>query len=441
MSYISFYKIIFIIELLIAEYLFAHNLKKRNKFYLRLILGLVVLFGISFIPLSTDNFILNSLDFFVLFWFSLFLVWLCYEESFFNILFCCMAGYTTQHFAYEITNLMLCLVEQGISPLLGMYSNSIIDFSSFDKRTLFSITLYLICYFISYWGIYLLFAKRIKKGIDLKINNLILLGLIFAGAFCNIIIGSMIIHYMSKDFIGMVINFITNGLCCILLLVCQFNQLTTKETKRELDILQMMWIQEKQHYQLLQENIDLINIKCHDMKHKIRNIGDSRGVDKETIDEMQKLISFYDAEISTGNKTIDIILTEKNLLCKEKNIDFTCIVDGKILEFLNDGDLYALLGNILDNAVEAVDIIKDKQKRCIDFVIEERQNAIIIREDNYFIGNELKMENGLPITTKGDIGYHGYGLKSIREIVSRYDGIMRVDTNKNIFQLSIVFFK
>ena len=48
MSYISFYKIIFIIELLIAEYLFSHNLRKRNKFYLRLILGLVVLFGISF---------------------------------------------------------------------------------------------------------------------------------------------------------------------------------------------------------------------------------------------------------------------------------------------------------------------------------------------------------------------------------------------------------
>ena len=41
-------QIIFIIELLIAEYLFAHNLKKRNKFYLRIILGLVVLFGISF---------------------------------------------------------------------------------------------------------------------------------------------------------------------------------------------------------------------------------------------------------------------------------------------------------------------------------------------------------------------------------------------------------
>ena len=99
---------------------------------------------------------------------------------------------------------------------------------------------------------------------------------------------------------------------------------------------------------------------------------------------------------------------------KEKNIDFTCIVDGKILKFLNDGDLYALLGNILDNAVEAVDIIKDKQKRCIDFVIEERQNAIIIREDNYFIGNELKMENGKWIRSFSILNFQfGYGMFTV----------------------------
>jgi len=156
---------------------------------------------------------------------------------------------------------------------------------------------------------------------------------------------------------------------------------------------------------------------------------------------MQQLISFYDAEISTGNKTIDIILTEKSLTCREKNIDFTCIVNGKILDFMKEGDLYALLGNILDNAVEAVDPIKDKTKRCINFVVEEKQNTILIREDNYFIGDSLKMKDGLPITTKGDTSYHGYGLKSIREIVSRYGGVMRVDTSKDIFQLSIVIFR
>ncbi len=438
MTYISFYKIIFIIELLIAEYLFAHNLKKRNKFYLRIILGLVVLFGISFIPLSTENFILNSLDFFVLFWFSLFLVWLCYEESFFNILFCCMAGYTTQHFAYEVTNLMLCLVEQGISPLLGMYSNSIIDFSSFDKRTLFSITLYLICYFISYWGIYLLFAKRIKKGIDLKINNLILLGLIFAGAFCNIIIGSMIIHYMSKDFIGMVINFITNGLCCILLLVCQFNQLTTKETKRELDILQMMWIQEKQHYQLLQENIDLINIKCHDIKHQIRQIGQNKSISEDVVKELENSISLYDSIAKTGNNVLDIILTEKNLYCKKNQITLTYIADGEKLNFMEESDIYSLFGNALDNALEAVIKIKEYDKRIIELKIHTVNDLLTINIRNSYEGKINFDDDGLPITTKEDSSYHGYGVKSIYLIVDKYNGNVSFKEKNNMFSLNIL---
>lgn len=439
MSYISFYKIIFIIELLIAEYLFAHNLKKRNKFYLRLILGLVVLFGISFIPLSTENFILNSLDFFVLFWFSLFLVWLCYEESFFNILFCCMAGYTTQHFAYEITNLMLCLVEQGISPLLGMYSNSIIDFSSFDKRTLFSITLYLICYFISYWIIYLLFAKRIKKGIDLKINNLILLGLIFAGAFCNIIIGSMIIHYMSKDFIGMVINFITNGLCCILLLVCQFNQLTTKETKRELDILQMMWIQEKQHYQLLQENIDLINIKCHDMKHKIRLLTNGKNFSNEEIESIDKSITIYDSSLKTGNEALDVILTEKAFICNEKNVKFTCVIDGTLISFINETDIFSLFGNIMDNALNATLKMDNIDERFINLKINKEKDFISINIKNSFKGKINLDKDGLPITDNVDKNYHGFGMKSISYMVEKYHGNLSIAINDNIFNLNILF--
>ena len=322
-----------------------------------------------------------------------------------------------------------------------MYSNAIIDFSNFDKTTLFAATLYLICYFIIYWIVYITFAKQIKNGTDLRIKSKSMLALIGAGVLINIVISSIITYYLREDSLGSAINYATNTLCGILLLASQFGQLSTKEAKRELDILQNLWLQEKEQYQILQENMDLINIKCHDFRHKIRDLGGERSVDKETIDEMQQLISFYDAEISTGNKTIDIILTEKSLTCREKNIDFTCIVNGKILDFMKEGDLYALLGNILDNAVEAVDPIKDKTKRCINFVVEEKQNTILIREDNYFIGDSLKMKDGLPITTKGDTSYHGYGLKSIREIVSRYDGVMRVDTSKDIFQLSIVIFR
>lgn len=191
-----------------------------------------------------------------------------------------------------------------------------------------------------------------------------------------------------------VIYYVISILLCIALLCLQTSMIKSKDIEHEMEFISRLYEEQQKHFKIRKETIDLINIKCHDFRHKIRDLGGERSVDKETIDEMQQLISFYDAEISTGNKTIDIILTEKSLTCREKSIDFTCIVNGKILDFMKEGDLYALLGNILDNAVEAVDPIKDKTKRCINFVVEEKQNTILIREDNYFIGEFFKNERG-----------------------------------------------
>jgi sensor histidine kinase regulating citrate/malate metabolism len=169
-------------------------------------------------------------------------------------------------------------------------------------------------------------------------------------------------------------------------------------------------------------------------------MGSNRGVDDDVLKKMQELISFYDADIKTGNKSLDIILTEKNLLCCKKNIDFTCIVDGKLLSFIKDSDLYALLGNILDNAIEAVDNVPDQTKRCINFIVEKKCGAVTVCENNYYSGEIVKDGNGVIVTKKADELRHGFGLKSIREITSRYDGIFDIDTEKDIFRLSIVFF-
>lgn len=214
----------------------------------------------------------------------------------------------------------------------------------------------------------------------------------------------------------------------------------SKDIEYEMEILSKLYDEQQKHYKIRKETIDLINIKCHDFRHKISEVGFNRGVDGETLQEMKDLISFYDAEISTGNKSLDIILTEKSLLCRKKGIDFTCIADGKLLSFIKDGDLYSLFGNILDNAIEAVSKIKDKGKRCVNFIVEKQQGAIIIKEDNYFLGKIHKNEEGLFDTIKGDDGYHGFGLKSILNVVEKYGGVLSVDTVNDIFQLSIVFF-
>ena len=174
MTYIAFYKFLFIVELSAAELLFTFRLKKRRLYPLRLAAGIIVLLGFAAIPIPTDTVYFTCAEFLLLFGLSLPVLMLCYDESFIGILFCAMAAYTCQHFAYELTNLVTSLVERGTSPLLGMYSSAVIDFSAMDKGTLFSAALYLACYVASYWLAFGVFGRRIRGGEDMKIRNVAL---------------------------------------------------------------------------------------------------------------------------------------------------------------------------------------------------------------------------------------------------------------------------
>lgn len=165
MTYIVFYKFLFVIELVIAEILYSFRLKKRKMYILRFVVSLLILFLVAAIPFPNSTFYFSCINFFIIFSISILSLWFIYDEPFISVLFCALASYTTQHLAYEFTNLTFSILEQGVSPLLGMYSNAIIDFSNFDKTTLFAATLYLICYFIIYWIVYITFAKQIKMAL------------------------------------------------------------------------------------------------------------------------------------------------------------------------------------------------------------------------------------------------------------------------------------
>lgn len=149
------------------------------------------------------------------------------------------------------------------------------------------------------------------------------------------------------------------------------------------------------------------------------------------------MISIYDADVKTGNEAIDIILTEKNLLCCNKKIKLTCMADCKKLFFIDDSDLYVLFGNALDNAIEAVSKIDNKEKRYIGFTVYNHNDMISINVNNFYSGEISLDKDGLPITTKDNKDYHGFGMKSIKMIVDKYHGDVSIVTKDNIFNLNI----
>lgn len=155
------------------------------------------------------------------------------------------------------------------------------------------------------------------------------------------------------------------------------------------------------------------------------------------LDEMEKSVMIYDSAVQTGNEVLNTILTERSLSCEKEGISWTCMADGKQLDFMDPVDLYTIFGNVLDNAIESVRKLKDPERRIVSVTLYSKRNMTVLQVENYF-DHDVQFEDGLPVTSKGDTNYHGFGLKSIRSTVEKYGGSLSIDAQDHIFLLCIV---
>lgn len=436
MSRILFYRPIFIIMLIISISMFGVKLKKKNPFILRYIISILLCLEISFVfPLFSDNAFYISSMFFI-FWIVVYLMMIfCLQENKKNLLFISIIGYTTEHIAYELY-LFIVTIFGIVNGENGIYS--------FQNKFLFINYQDAICYFASYLVIYffayLFFARKIKGNEGIRINNplFLIIGIIFI--FIDISLNAFVDNYSKANFDKTYICTIAiiNILLCIMFEFFAFETSTRQELRKNLDVISQMKYNEEKQYELSKENIALINQKCHDLKYFIRNYGNNQTLNPQVIEEISQSIEIFDSNIKTGNNALDIIFTEKSLLCYKNNIRFTCIADGKLLSFMDDVDAYSLFGNLVDNAIEA---LKDEaQKRVISLIIKGQGDFVSISIQNFF-SKQLRFENGLPITTKKDKNYHGYGMQSIKMICEKYNGTLSINTSDNIFSVNILFLK
>lgn len=101
-------------------------------------------------------------------------------------------------------------------------------------------------------------------------------------------------------------------------------------------------------------------------------------------------------------------------------------------------DLYTIFGNALDNAIESVKDNADREKRIIDVLVYAEKQMLVIQIINP-VARPLQFdEEGLPMSTKVNDGYHGFGLKSIRHTVKRYGGFLTVKVENGCFYLQIL---
>lgn len=207
----------------------------------------------------------------------------------------------------------------------------------------------------------------------------------------------------------------------------------------EVEYLQKLLHMQYDNYRISEESIALINQKYHDLKHQVALLRSEIGSSEKLkyLDRLESDIRSYEAQNKTGNQVLDTILTARSLQCQHEDISLTCTADGHAIDFLPPMDISALFGNAIDNAIESVRKLEDKEKRLIHLSISRQKGFVRILMENYFEG-DLHFVNGIPATSKENRAFHGFGVKSMQRIVEQYGGSLTIRADNHWFELRIL---
>ena len=220
------------------------------------------------------------------------------------------------------------------------------------------------------------------------------------------------------------------------LLVLTFRSmlLVHAQISEELNITKHLLSAERKQYEAVKDDMEMINVKCHDIRHQLDHF-----VGKLTESEMAELrhaITIYDNHLKTGNDILNMVLYKKQAIMEQRSITLSCMADARCLGFMDSADIFSMMNNAVDNAIEAVSKLDNKEKRLISLHISQQNGICIIHLSNYFLPESI-FGKSLLETTKDDSYRHGYGMRSIQYVAEKYDGLMTFQTEDSIFHLNI----
>lgn len=221
------------------------------------------------------------------------------------------------------------------------------------------------------------------------------------------------------------------GLCFQYSILC-FTALEDVKTK----LNEILKKSEEQYY-ISRENIEMVNVKAHDLRYKVQQFKDDGMVDQKSLDEINRTLDQYDSMVHVGKRSLDVILTEKSMICKQKGIEFTTLINGKLFDGIDGSDIYSLFGNALDNAIEASEHVEDPSKRVISLSCKEVASSIVVTIENYH-EYQTEFRDGLPLTNKKDKNNHGFGVHAMKHIAEKYGGHVDFSSEGNIFTVTLI---
>lgn len=214
----------------------------------------------------------------------------------------------------------------------------------------------------------------------------------------------------------------------------------SRQHEMELEIAQLKQEQAgiiERDYQTLRRTYEDNAKLYHDLHNHIETIYQCivQGNDEEALRYCEQLRTPA-GQISqtpwTGNKTTDCLISSKLAMAEQKQIRTAVNIEYPHNTNIRNADLTAILGNLLDNAIEAASQAPENL-RFIRLTIRRINDMLIIKVENGY-GVTPKQENGTLVTSKTDAAFHGWGLKSAQTAADRCSGTITTNYKDGVFQ-------
>lgn len=258
-------------------------------------------------------------------------------------------------------------------------------------------------------------------------------------------IGSIYWVMQAKRLAGFTLNQfqVLLSISCVLLVCTTYLLLHVQEIRKEKEYAdQQSRILEK-NYQSAKQSYEANAKMYHDMKNHFLLLQGYLSDNK--ISEAQKYLEKINGEVDysleqwTGIGTIDYILSQKADIAKHQGIAISIHAEYPKDCKIDPVDLCTILTNLLDNAIEACEKQPKGTEKIIEVTIRRIHQFIIIRITNTSVAGPLA-SNGIFTTSKGNRQNHGWGIRSVKSAVEKYQGTIEFEYDNSIFTANVMLF-
>lgn len=246
-----------------------------------------------------------------------------------------------------------------------------------------------------------------------------------------------VVHFVIGEYnetLDLIIALLSTAFMFLFLYLKNNYYLREQEQRDKMQIAQLQ--QQFAYYQEKMKDEERVRSIYHDLKNHLL-VMESRQNTEETrqmAETLRSQIADYEDYVHTGNEFLDIILKDKAAKAREKQIDFSAMVDFHGIDFMEPLDISTIFGNAIDNAIEASENVPE-YKRLITVKAERVRDMLLITiENNTAPGNHLTEG-----TTKKDRFVHGFGIPNIKKAVEKYSGQCSFQQEERVYRLKILF--